>query len=209
MICKYIMLVTFLNVPKYFSKKIRFQANKGKKQKVPRTNYYRHRLQRWHSASGKYTRQAETLLHSLERAAAGIGLHVRAHETEYMCFNQTGDISTLNGSWQVHLPRKQCFINRDRHQHATSKGMDTYDRRLVMWKSDLTDKMKRCFCKQRSYRYCCMIAYRKSLTATTQECCEQYWTSLGDSTPQSSSCTATYHLSQKLRRTRHAGLLDK
>ena len=41
--------------------------------------------------------QAETLLHSLERAAAGIGFHVNAHKTEYMCFNQGGDISTLNG----------------------------------------------------------------------------------------------------------------
>ena len=41
--------------------------------------------------------QAETLLHSLERAAAGIGRHVNAHKTEYICFNQTGDI-TLNGS---------------------------------------------------------------------------------------------------------------
>ena len=38
--------------------------------------------------------QAETLLHSLERAAAGISLHVNANKTEYMCFNQTGDIST-------------------------------------------------------------------------------------------------------------------
>ena len=42
--------------------------------------------------------QTETLLHSLEWAAAGIGLHVNAHKTEYMCINQTGDISTLNGS---------------------------------------------------------------------------------------------------------------
>ena len=42
--------------------------------------------------------QAETLLHSLERASASIDLHVNAHKTEYMCFNQTGDISTLNGS---------------------------------------------------------------------------------------------------------------
>ena len=42
--------------------------------------------------------QAETLLHSLEWAASGIGLHVNAHKTEYMCFNQRGDISTLNGS---------------------------------------------------------------------------------------------------------------
>ena len=38
--------------------------------------------------------QVETLLHSLERAAAGIGLHVNAHKTEYMCFNQTVDIFT-------------------------------------------------------------------------------------------------------------------
>ena len=36
--------------------------------------------------------QAETLLHSLERATAGIGLHVNAHKTEFMCFNQKGDI---------------------------------------------------------------------------------------------------------------------
>ena len=42
--------------------------------------------------------KAKTLLHSLERAAAGIGLHVNAEETEYMCFNQRGDISSLNGS---------------------------------------------------------------------------------------------------------------
>ena len=41
--------------------------------------------------------QAESLLHSLERAAAGIGLHVNADKTEYMCFNRRGDISTLKG----------------------------------------------------------------------------------------------------------------
>ena len=35
--------------------------------------------------------QPETLLHSLERAAAGICLYVNAHKTEYMCFNQTGN----------------------------------------------------------------------------------------------------------------------
>ena len=42
--------------------------------------------------------QAETLLHSVEQAATGIGLHVNAHKTEYMCFNQTGDICTRDGS---------------------------------------------------------------------------------------------------------------
>ena len=47
---------------------------------------------------GNEPAQAETLLHSLERAAAGIGLHFNTHKTEYMCFDQTGDISTLNGN---------------------------------------------------------------------------------------------------------------
>ena len=43
--------------------------------------------------------QAETLLRSLERAAAGIGLRFNAHKTEYMCYNKTGDISTLDGTY--------------------------------------------------------------------------------------------------------------
>ena len=42
--------------------------------------------------------QAETLLHSLESASAGISLHVNADKTEYICFTQRGDISALNSS---------------------------------------------------------------------------------------------------------------
>ena len=42
--------------------------------------------------------QAKTMLHSLEWAAVGIGLHDNAEKTEYICFNQKADISTLNGS---------------------------------------------------------------------------------------------------------------
>ena len=41
--------------------------------------------------------QAESLLHSLERAAGGISLHVNVDKTEFMCFNERGDIPTLNG----------------------------------------------------------------------------------------------------------------
>ena len=40
--------------------------------------------------------QTETLLNSLERATTDIGLHVNAHKTEYMCYNQTGNITTLD-----------------------------------------------------------------------------------------------------------------
>ena len=50
------------------------------------------------SLLAKTPAQAETMLHSLERAAAGIGFHVNAGKLESMCFNQRGNISTLNGS---------------------------------------------------------------------------------------------------------------
>ena len=42
--------------------------------------------------------KAGNLLLNQERATAEIGIHVNAHKTEYMCFNQTCDISTLNSS---------------------------------------------------------------------------------------------------------------
>ena len=75
--------------------------------------------------------QAETLLHSLERVESVIGFHVNADKIEYMCFNQRGDISTLKGgssetSGQVNLPRKKYLINREWHQQATSKGMNSH-----------------------------------------------------------------------------------
>ena len=41
---------------------------------------------------------AETVPYCLEQAVANIGLHVNANKTEYMCFNQRSNISTLNGS---------------------------------------------------------------------------------------------------------------
>ena len=75
--------------------------------------------------------QAKTLLHSLARAAASIGLHVNAHKTEYMCYNQTGDISTLHGTSlklvdKFTQPRKQRLINRKRHRHTANESMDSY-----------------------------------------------------------------------------------
>ena len=41
--------------------------------------------------------QVKSLLHSLEQAAGGIGLHINADKTEYMCSNPRGNISTLKG----------------------------------------------------------------------------------------------------------------
>ena len=87
--------------------------------------------------------QAETLLHSLEQATAGIGLHVNAHKMEYMCYNQTGDISTLDGT-SLKLVDKFTYLGSS--ITSTEKDIDkawtAIDRLLIIWKSDLTDKMK-------------------------------------------------------------------
>ena len=66
--------------------------------------------------------QAETLLHSLERTTAGIGLHVNAHKTEFMCFNQKGDISTLDGT---SLKQVDKFTYLGSSVSSTEKGIDT------------------------------------------------------------------------------------
>ena len=102
--------------------------------------------------------QAETPMNSLERAVTGISLHVNAHKTEYMCFNQTGDISTLSGS---SLKLVDKFIYLGSSVSSTEKDIDTrltkawtaIDKLSVIWKSDLTDKMKRISSKQRSCQY--------------------------------------------------------
>ena len=90
------------------------------------------------------------IYNSLERAAAGIGLHVNVHKTEYMCFNLTGDISTLDGS-SLKLVDKFTVLGRS--VSSTEKDIDTQltkawtaiDKLSIIWKADLTDKMKRSF----------------------------------------------------------------
>ncbi len=86
----------------------------------------------------------------MERAAAGIGLHVNAHKTEYMCYNQTGDITTLDGT-ALKLVDKFTYLGIT--VSSTEKDVDTslkkawtaINRLTIIWKSDLTDKMKRSF----------------------------------------------------------------
>ena len=90
----------------------------------------------------------ETLLHSLERAAAGIGLYVNANKTEYMCYNQTEDISTLEGT-PLKLVDKFTYLGSS--VESTEKDIETrltkawtaINKLSIIWKSDLTDKMKR------------------------------------------------------------------
>ena len=94
--------------------------------------------------------QAESLQHSLEWAAAGIGLHVNADKTEYMRFSQRGDISTLDGSF-LKLVEKFTYLWSNVLSTETdiniwlAKAWTAIDRLSVIWKLNLTDKIKRFF----------------------------------------------------------------
>ena len=85
-----------------------------------------------------------------ERLQADIGLYINAHMVEYMCFNQRGDISTRNGS-SLQLVDMFTYLGSCVSSTETdinmwlAKAWSAIDRLLVIWKSDLTDKMKRCF----------------------------------------------------------------
>ena len=72
-------------------------------------------------------------------AAAGIGLYVNAHKTEYMCYNQTGDISTLDGT-PLKLIDKFTYLGSS--VASTEKDIDTrltkawtaINRLSIIWK---------------------------------------------------------------------------
>ena len=77
------------------------------------------------------------------------GLHVNALKTEYMCYDQTEDISKLNGS----SLKLVDFTYRGSSVSSTETDIDTQLTKVwtainslsVIWKSDLTDKMKHSF----------------------------------------------------------------
>ena len=74
-------------------------------------------------------------------------LYVNAHKMEYMCDNQTGDISTLDGT-PLKLVDKFTYLGSC--IASTEKDIDTrltkawtaINTLSIIWKSDLTNKMK-------------------------------------------------------------------
>ena len=104
------------------------------------------------SAAGNYTHPGRIPLHSLEKAVSGIGLHVNADKTKYVCFNQnqTRDISTLTGS-SLKLVDKFVYLGsivsptKNNINTRLAKAWSVIDRLSVLWKSDLSNKIKRNF----------------------------------------------------------------
>ena len=111
-----------------------FALKKGKKQPIPaKTNtdaYY-----------------ADYLAHRLEQVAGDIGLHVNADKAEYMCFNQKGDISTVNGGF-LKLVDKFTYLGSSVSSTESdinirlAKAWTGIDRLSIIWKSKLSVEIK-------------------------------------------------------------------
>ena len=164
--------------------------------------------------------QAETLLHSLELAAACTGLHVNAEKTEYMCFNQRGDISSLNStSLKIvdnyiylgsSISSTEIDINR-----LVAKPWTVIDSLSVVWKLDLTHKIKRSFFQAAVVS---ILLYRCTTWAQTKRMEKKAWLQLRKNAANNIEEVqeaallkeaavwppSTYHKTIPVRRTRHA-----
>ena len=128
-----------------------------------------------------------------------------------MCFNQTGDISTLDGTSQK-LVDKSTDLGSN--VTSTEKDIDTrltkawtaINRLSIIWKSDLTDKMKRSFFQPAVVSivlYGCTTwtltkRLEKKLDGNYTRMLRSILNKIGGNTPQDTKCTATCHPSRKL-----------
>ena len=149
--------------------------------------------------------QAESLLHSLEQAAGGIGLHVNADKTKYMCLKSKS--RHLHTKWRlpetnghVHWPRKPRLIYWKWYHVRVAKAWTAIDWLSIIWKSDLADKLKRNFFHVvvvSILLYGCTAwtltkLIKKRLDGNCKGCYEPYWTNSGSTIPQSNSYTNIY-----------------
>ena len=83
-----------------------------------------------------------------------------------------------------------------------AKAWTAIDKLVIIWKSDLTDKMKHSFFQAAVISILLYGCTTCTLTKRMEEKVDGYYTRLLQAilnkSPQSSSCTATYHPSQKL-----------
>ena len=155
--------------------------------------------------------QAETLLQSLERAAAGIGLHVNP-EKRYTCaLIKESTPSHLETSGQVHHFRNSVSSTEKDINTWWAKTWTAIDRLSVIYKSDLTDKIKRSFFQAAVVSILIYECTTWTLLERMGKKLDMLQAILNKSWrhhPSKYSCTATYHPSQKtiqVRQTRNMG----
>ena len=128
-----------------------------------------------------------------------------------MCYNQTGDISTLDGA-PLKLVDKLTYLGSS--VESTEKDIDirlmkawiSISRLSIIWKSDLTDKMKRSFFQAAAASILLYGCTTWTLTKRLEKKLDGNYTRMqriilkipGGNTPKDTNCTATCLLSRKL-----------
>ena len=96
------------------------------------------------------TAQAESLLHYLELAVEHISLYMNTNRTDCMHFNRERPIFTLNGD-PLKLIDKFMYLRSSVSSTESDvtihleKAWTAIGRLLIIWKSDLSDKIKHDF----------------------------------------------------------------
>ena len=99
-----------------------------------------------------YIDNATKLLHSIEKAARGIGLYINAKKTEFMAYNQDGQIKSVAGN---NIKQVDNFVYLGSSIQTTEKDIQIRKAKAwsalnkldVIWKSNMPSKLKRDFFK--------------------------------------------------------------
>ena len=133
--------------------------------------------------------------------SCGIGVHVNADKTEYMCFNTK--------SWHLYIKWRfseaAFHIRKITFNMRLAKPWTDIDIMSIIWRSKLSDRIKRNFFQAAVVSillYGCTMwtlteHIEKKLDNNCTKCNESYWTNPGTNIPRNSSSTATYLLSRK------------
>ena len=138
-----------------------------------------------------------------------------------MCYNQTGDISTLEGT-PLKLVDKFTYLGSS--VESTEKDIETrlmkawtaINRLSTIWKSDLTDKMKRSFFQAAVTSILLYGCTTWTLTKRLEKKLDGNYTRMlrailnnpGRGTPRDTNCTATCPLSRNLFKLGEPDMLD-
>ena len=150
-----------------------------------------------------------------------------AHNPEYMCYNQTGDISTLEGT-PLKLVDKFTYLGSS--VESTEKDIETrltkawtaINRLSTIWKSDLTVQMKRRSSHTRQTVKSILVLWMHYVDANKTAREETMLWQLhkvklrailrdkdpGSGIPLDTNCTATCPLSRNLFKLREPDMLD-
>ena len=153
----------------------------------------------------------------IKRAAGGINFHVNTEKNECMCFNQRGDISTLKCGYLKQVNKftylRSCVSSTENVINTQlAKTWAAINKLSVIWKSDLTAKIKRNFFQRAVVSILLYVCTTRTLSKRMEKklngyCTRLLWAVLNKSWKQHSTKQHPPPNSKtiQIRRTRHVG----